>query len=189
LGRRPAGGLPEKVPENYLINILIDYPYQESSDIIFGDKPYLECFGVVNGEYWRNGFDDKLFSGWRQLEWSELRVKSVDIIRYWPYPNSLAALPEAEEVAKRDIEPPFEKNQGLARSSKLRPAQSAVSIALTKLGLEKSRPNNLTYAQIARRIAPVYGRLRELPVQSANEQAALEKVIERYYRAVGKDGT
>jgi hypothetical protein len=81
-GRRFGSGLPEKIPGSVLSGILIDYPYQENlSDFIFGDDPYLECYGIVDGEYWRDGFDDKLFSRWRQLEWSHLRIRAGEIAK------------------------------------------------------------------------------------------------------------
>ena len=81
-GRRFGSGLPEKIPGSALSGILIDYPYQENlSDFIFGDDPYLECYGIVDGEYWRIGFDDKLFSRWRQLEWSHLRIKAAEVAK------------------------------------------------------------------------------------------------------------
>ena len=81
-GRRFGSGLPEKIPGSVLSGILIDYPYQENlSDFIFGDDPYLECYGIVDGEYWRNGFDDKLFSRWRQLEWSHLRIRAGEVAK------------------------------------------------------------------------------------------------------------
>src|SRR5262249_20761483 len=153
----------------------------------FGDKPYLECQDVVDGELWRNAFDDKLFSGWRRLEWCELRIKGVDIVQHWPDTHQRTAHPKSN--LKQDIEAAFQNSPRPARSSKSRPVASAVSAALEQHGLKKQRPQNRTYAQIATLIAPAYSKICKRPVESANEQEALEKAIARHYRTLAKDGT
>jgi hypothetical protein len=83
-GRRFGNGLHEKIDGRMFVGILVDYPCQDCSNIIFGDDPYLECHGVLDDQYWHNGLDDKLFSR-RQLEWSHLRIKACDVARFWPF--------------------------------------------------------------------------------------------------------
>src|SRR5262249_24093814 len=77
IGRRTSGSVYEKVRGDLLANILIDYPYQISSDVAFGNTPFLECFGV--------GHDDKLWLGHGQLEWDGLRIRADDVYRHWPF--------------------------------------------------------------------------------------------------------
>ena len=66
-------GLNEKIPADVLADIPIDYPFQDGSELILSDDPYLECAGI--------GSSDNLFSG-RQLQWSNLRVKGAQVARF-----------------------------------------------------------------------------------------------------------
>jgi hypothetical protein len=85
-GRRHGHGLHETVPGNNLIGVLIDLPLAPPTlAFMFGDEPYIDA--------------DKLFSQ-RQLEWSDLRIKSADVLRYWPDLDPLAASSGAAEVAR-----------------------------------------------------------------------------------------
>lgn len=75
-GRRHGAGLHEKIPGEMLADIRIDYPFQVWSEHVFSDDPHVECSGI--------GSSDNLFSG-RQLQWSNLRVKSAEVARRWPF--------------------------------------------------------------------------------------------------------
>ena len=84
-GRRFGNGLHEKIDGYVFAGVLVNYPYQHYDEIVFGDEPYLECGDVFDDQY---GFDDKLFSRWRQLEWNRLRIKASDVARLWPFQDS-----------------------------------------------------------------------------------------------------
>jgi hypothetical protein len=64
----------------------ISYPYcGRPADFVTSNKPHLQCWGIVDEEHRRNGFNDKLFQRRLDIEWSDLRVRSVDIALHWPF--------------------------------------------------------------------------------------------------------
>jgi hypothetical protein len=86
LGRRVGDGLYQKVPSDQFRHVNISYPYcGQPSDLVSGNDPYLQCWGILDEEHQRNGFDDKLFVRRLELEWGHLRVKGVDVARHWPF--------------------------------------------------------------------------------------------------------
>lgn len=86
LGRRYDDGLHEHVPWFHFLDVQISYPYcGRPADFVTSNKPHLQCWGIVDEEHRRNGFNDKLFQRRLDIEWSDLRVRSVDIALHWPF--------------------------------------------------------------------------------------------------------
>jgi hypothetical protein len=85
IGLPAVGGLPRKIEAYLFANIRVSYPYQiDFEDFVFGDAPYIECYGRVDEESWHKGTNDKLFSRWRVLEWDHLQIASEGLPRYQP---------------------------------------------------------------------------------------------------------
>ena len=80
IGKRRGQGDPVKIPGYVLLDIPIDYPYQEGSEFIFSER-YLQCHGI--------GFSDDLFSEW-QLAWGDLRIKRAQLLEHWPFGQGLS---------------------------------------------------------------------------------------------------
>jgi hypothetical protein len=85
LGRRHGAGLHEKISGEALADIRIHYPYQDWSEHILSDEPYLECSGI--------GSDDNLFLE-RQLQWGNLRVKGAEVARLWSFRERSKSVPK-----------------------------------------------------------------------------------------------
>ena len=113
IGTPRAGGLPCPIPAYLFANILISYPYQRDfGDFVFGDMPYIECYGRVDEERWRKGPSDKFFSRWRVLEWDHLQVASNGLPQYWP--NRLcspASLEQSAVVTPRGRTPMYDPQE------------------------------------------------------------------------------
>jgi hypothetical protein len=112
-GRRHGVGLNEKMPANVLADIPIDYPFQDGSELILSDDPYLECSGI--------GSSDNLFSG-RQLQWSNLRVKGAQVARFWPFRKLSKSGPKEcydGERLREDVEARLKSEGPFARREQL----------------------------------------------------------------------
>jgi hypothetical protein len=97
LGRRFGNGLHKDVPESDFLLVRVSYPYcGQPSDLVTDDDPHLQCWGILDEDHRRNGFNDKLFQGRLDIEWSDLRIRSADIALHWP----LAAAPKGQPGAK-----------------------------------------------------------------------------------------
>ena len=80
---------------------------------MFGDQPYIECYGRLDDEHWEKDFSDKLFSGWAARSvpvWSHLQVKASDVARLWPFSdhglNSTASVPIPNLLPTRNSDHP-----------------------------------------------------------------------------------
>ena len=85
LASRHGTGPLEKVPGEMLADIRIHYPFQDWSEHILSDEPYLECSGI--------GSSDNLYSE-RQLHCSNLRVGGAEVARLWPFRERSKSVPE-----------------------------------------------------------------------------------------------
>lgn len=81
LGRR-QGGLSAKVPGEVLTGVQIHYPCEDWADCACGYDPYIECMPVGSDP---GCGGDCLYSQSMQLEWSNLRIKSDDVIKHWSF--------------------------------------------------------------------------------------------------------
>ena len=110
-GRRHGVGLNKKIPADVLADIPIDYPFQDGSELILSDDPYLECSGI--------GSSDNLFLG-RQLQWSNLRIKGAQVARFWPFRKLSKSGPKEcydGERLRKDVEARLKSEGPFARTA------------------------------------------------------------------------
>jgi hypothetical protein len=75
IGRKGGVGDPVKIERHVVLDVPIEYPYQEGFDFTFSER-YLQCDAV--------GYRNDLISEW-QLAWADLRVNRAQLLTHWPF--------------------------------------------------------------------------------------------------------
>jgi hypothetical protein len=93
VGRRHGRGLAAPVPPPSFAGIAVDYPYSDApDDLLWGERPHLRCYGIVDGEQWEQAHHDRLMGeDSRVPEYSHLQVSNSDLAREFPFAATDAA--------------------------------------------------------------------------------------------------
>jgi TIR domain len=86
VGRRGGASLPETIDGASFVGLPIGYPYTQAPlSMIAGEKPHIECCGVLFPETDEaDRYSDKLWGFNRQTpEWTHLQVRCSDINAWW----------------------------------------------------------------------------------------------------------
>lgn len=94
VGRRHGRGLAVSIEAVNFAGIAIDYPYSESPlELLFCERPHIQCYGVVDDDEWEKGFSDVLMGDDRRVpEFSHLQVRNADLAREFPFADSVPAI-------------------------------------------------------------------------------------------------
>ena len=95
IGRHHRKEVAEAIDGVCFSGIDVYYPYSETSfDLTCGERPYLQCYGVVDTADWQTQLCDCLFAGEQNSQkYSHLQVKNSDLAREFPFTSAHVSKP------------------------------------------------------------------------------------------------
>jgi len=98
-----VGGPIERIDQRIFAQIYLTQPLRDSIFGLGNDDPWISCMPFVDDHHWANGFNDHLYMRkGTNPAWTHLQVKKADVLREFPFPETLLSMQRGSEELSAD---------------------------------------------------------------------------------------